>query len=126
MLAARTVSELFRPMKMNYEIHGNTIPHLHLHLYPRFADDPYVGGPIEARLAPVGHGFGFSRGSDRRVGQRAGMPPRGWCFSSEGFRRQEEVSERLRIRGRRRAPIIRSRGRNGRNGRQALPEATKS
>jgi diadenosine tetraphosphate (Ap4A) HIT family hydrolase len=51
MLAARTVNELFRPTKMNYEIHGNTIPHLHLHLYPRFADDPYVGGPIDARLA---------------------------------------------------------------------------
>jgi diadenosine tetraphosphate (Ap4A) HIT family hydrolase len=52
MLAARTVSELFRPTKMNYEIHGNTIPHLHLHLYPRFRDDPYAGGPIDARLAP--------------------------------------------------------------------------
>jgi diadenosine tetraphosphate (Ap4A) HIT family hydrolase len=51
MLAARTVSELYRPTKMNYEIHGNTIPHLHLHLYPRFADDPYVGGPIDPRLA---------------------------------------------------------------------------
>ena len=37
--------------KINYEIHGNTIPHLHLHLYPRFADDPYVGGPIDTRLA---------------------------------------------------------------------------
>jgi diadenosine tetraphosphate (Ap4A) HIT family hydrolase len=51
MLAARTVKELYRPLKMNYEIHGNTIPHLHLHLYPRFADDPYVGGPIDTRLA---------------------------------------------------------------------------
>ena len=51
MLAARTVADLYRPTKMNYEIHGNTIPHLHLHLYPRFADDPYVGGPIDTRLA---------------------------------------------------------------------------
>ena len=51
MLAARTVNELCRPLKMNYEIHGNTIPHLHLHLYPRFADDPYAGGPIDTRLA---------------------------------------------------------------------------
>lgn len=51
MLAARALSELYRPTKMNYEIHGNTILHLHLHLYPRFADDPYVGGPIDARLA---------------------------------------------------------------------------
>jgi len=52
MLVARTVNELYRPTKMNYEIHGNTIAHLHLHLYPRFANDPYVGGPIDARLAP--------------------------------------------------------------------------
>jgi diadenosine tetraphosphate (Ap4A) HIT family hydrolase len=51
MVAARTVNELFRPMKMNYEIHGNTIPHLHMHLYPRFAGDPYVGGSIDARRA---------------------------------------------------------------------------
>jgi diadenosine tetraphosphate (Ap4A) HIT family hydrolase len=38
--------DLFRPVKVNYEIHGNTIPHLHLHLFPRFAGDPYMGGPI--------------------------------------------------------------------------------
>ena len=37
---------------MNYEIHGNTIPHLHLHLYPRTAEGPFVGQPIDgaARL----------------------------------------------------------------------------
>jgi diadenosine tetraphosphate (Ap4A) HIT family hydrolase len=51
MLAARRVSELFRPRKMNYEIHGNTIPHLHVHLYPRFPDDPYGLGPIDTRVA---------------------------------------------------------------------------
>lgn len=33
--------------KLNYEIHGNTIPHLHLHLYPRFPGDPYEGAPID-------------------------------------------------------------------------------
>jgi diadenosine tetraphosphate (Ap4A) HIT family hydrolase len=41
--------ELFRPTKMNYEIHGNTIPHLHVHLYPRFDGDPYRNGPIDPR-----------------------------------------------------------------------------
>jgi diadenosine tetraphosphate (Ap4A) HIT family hydrolase len=46
MLTARVLRDLFRPPKVNYEIHGNTIPHLHLHLFPRFAGDPYVGGPI--------------------------------------------------------------------------------
>ena len=51
MLAARVLKSLFSPTKLNYEIHGNTIPHLHLHLLPRYAGDPYVGGPIDFRQA---------------------------------------------------------------------------
>jgi diadenosine tetraphosphate (Ap4A) HIT family hydrolase len=35
MLVARAAAELLKPSKMNYVIHGNTIPHLHMHLYPR-------------------------------------------------------------------------------------------
>lgn len=46
MLVARALNTLFAPGKLNYEIHGNTMPHLHMHIHPRFADDPYVGGPI--------------------------------------------------------------------------------
>jgi diadenosine tetraphosphate (Ap4A) HIT family hydrolase len=34
---------------MNYEIHGNSIRHLHLHLYPRFPGDPYQGRAIDGR-----------------------------------------------------------------------------
>jgi diadenosine tetraphosphate (Ap4A) HIT family hydrolase len=34
---------------MNYEIHGNTIPHLHMHLYPRYSGDPFEGEPIDPR-----------------------------------------------------------------------------
>lgn len=49
MLAAAVVNQLCRPAKINYEIHGNTIPHLHLHLFPRFAGDPYEGGPVDPR-----------------------------------------------------------------------------
>ena len=45
--------------KMNYEIHGNTIPHLHLHLYPRFSGDPYEGAPIDPRA-----GYVFSRSDE--------------------------------------------------------------
>jgi len=50
--STRALNEELRPVKMNYEIHGNTIPHLHLHLYPRTAEDPFVGQPIDgaARL----------------------------------------------------------------------------
>jgi diadenosine tetraphosphate (Ap4A) HIT family hydrolase len=47
MLVARALSAELRPRKMNYEIHGNTVPHLHLHLFPRTDDDPFVGRPID-------------------------------------------------------------------------------
>lgn len=36
-------------VKINYEIHGNTIPHLHVHPYPRFCDDPFPGQPVDYR-----------------------------------------------------------------------------
>jgi len=35
---------------VNYEIHGNSIPHLHAHVYPRFRGDRFVGGPIDNRV----------------------------------------------------------------------------
>jgi diadenosine tetraphosphate (Ap4A) HIT family hydrolase len=47
MTTARAVAALLAPTKMNYEIHGNTIPHLHMHLYPRFLGDPFEGRPID-------------------------------------------------------------------------------
>lgn len=50
MQVAQVLSVLYEPMKLNYEIHGNTIPHLHMHLYPRFEGDPYSGAPIDPRL----------------------------------------------------------------------------
>jgi diadenosine tetraphosphate (Ap4A) HIT family hydrolase len=35
---------------MNYEIHGNTIPHLHVHLFLRYKGDPFEGGPINSSV----------------------------------------------------------------------------
>jgi len=37
---ARAVDQAFSPRKMNYELLGNTVAHLHWHLFPRYADDP--------------------------------------------------------------------------------------
>lgn len=34
-------------IKLNYEIHGNTLPHLHMHFFPRYAGDPFEGRAIE-------------------------------------------------------------------------------
>jgi diadenosine tetraphosphate (Ap4A) HIT family hydrolase len=33
-------------VKLNYEVHGNSIPHLHMHFYPRYPGDPFEGRPI--------------------------------------------------------------------------------
>jgi diadenosine tetraphosphate (Ap4A) HIT family hydrolase len=49
MAVARGLAGLFAPAKMNYEIQGNTIPHLHMHLFPRTAGDVYVGYPNRCR-----------------------------------------------------------------------------
>ena len=37
LLTARALRDTTGATKINYEIHGNTIPHLHTHLYAKFA-----------------------------------------------------------------------------------------
>ena len=49
MAAARGLAKRFAAVKMNYEIHGNTVPHLHMHLFPRMPGDVYVGFPNHGR-----------------------------------------------------------------------------
>jgi diadenosine tetraphosphate (Ap4A) HIT family hydrolase len=49
MAVARGLAALLKPAKTNYEIHGNTDPHLHMHLFPRSANDVYVGYPNHCR-----------------------------------------------------------------------------
>lgn len=44
--AGRAVRERFSPVKLNYMTLGNTVPHLHTHVVPRYPDDPAPGGPI--------------------------------------------------------------------------------
>ncbi|HXZ77721.1 MAG TPA: HIT domain-containing protein, partial [Streptosporangiaceae bacterium] len=36
----------YQPLKMNYETLGNSLPHLHTHLVPRYTDDPRPGQPF--------------------------------------------------------------------------------
>jgi diadenosine tetraphosphate (Ap4A) HIT family hydrolase len=42
----RALAERFTPVKLNFETHGNTLPHLHTHVMPRYADDPRPGQPF--------------------------------------------------------------------------------
>jgi diadenosine tetraphosphate (Ap4A) HIT family hydrolase len=46
MAAGRAVRARFSPVKVNYMTLGNTVPHLHTHVVPRYRDDPAPGGPI--------------------------------------------------------------------------------
>jgi len=73
MHAAEVLAGLFKPVKMNYEIHGNTIPHLHMHLYPRMAAD--VGRRLPALdacrrsaadIARIADAFATDRGPIKR------------------------------------------------------------
>jgi diadenosine tetraphosphate (Ap4A) HIT family hydrolase len=40
----RALREHFSPKKLNYETQGNSEPHLHTHIVPRYEDDPNPGG----------------------------------------------------------------------------------
>ncbi|MGH7348107.1 MAG: HIT family protein, partial [Candidatus Rokuibacteriota bacterium] len=37
---AKAIATAFKPRKMNYEVLGNTVGHLHWHLFPRYEWDP--------------------------------------------------------------------------------------
>ena len=43
---AEAVFRAFQPRKLNYELLGNSVAHLHWHLIPRYADDPNPQWPV--------------------------------------------------------------------------------
>ena len=45
-LLAKAIEQTFQPRKMNYELLGNQVPHLHWHLFPRRPDDPEALKPV--------------------------------------------------------------------------------
>jgi len=58
---AAALFNVFNPTKINYELLGNMVPHMHWHLVPRFSDDPLWPRPIwseahaEKYLPPEGY-----------------------------------------------------------------------
>jgi diadenosine tetraphosphate (Ap4A) HIT family hydrolase len=46
LVVARALIAHYGPLKMNYETLGNTVPHLHTHLIPRYLQDPAPGRPF--------------------------------------------------------------------------------
>jgi diadenosine tetraphosphate (Ap4A) HIT family hydrolase len=45
-ILAKAIAECFGPDKLNYELLGNQVPHLHWHLFPRYGDDPDKLKPV--------------------------------------------------------------------------------
>jgi diadenosine tetraphosphate (Ap4A) HIT family hydrolase len=45
-LVAKVIAQVFEAKKMNYELLGNQIPHIHWHVIPRLAGDPSPLEPI--------------------------------------------------------------------------------
>ncbi len=45
---AKALFDVFRPDKINYELLGNMVPHMHWHLVPRFASEKVWPRPIWA------------------------------------------------------------------------------
>lgn len=43
---AKAVWNAFHPVKLNYELLGNTDRHLHWHIFPRYKDDPKPKLPV--------------------------------------------------------------------------------
>ena len=54
-LLARAIMDCFHPHKLNYELLGNQVPHLHWHVFPRSAEDPERLRPVWLALDRAEH-----------------------------------------------------------------------
>ena len=62
-MLARAIDQAVRPHKLNYELLGNQVPHLHWHVFPRAKEDP-------DRLAPV---WRTLEGAERDAGRKLAL-----------------------------------------------------
>jgi diadenosine tetraphosphate (Ap4A) HIT family hydrolase len=51
MRAGQALEQVFGAAKMNFEILGNLVPHLHCHIKPRYYGDPAPGAPIHPDMS---------------------------------------------------------------------------
>jgi diadenosine tetraphosphate (Ap4A) HIT family hydrolase len=45
-LVANTLAQVYEAKKINYELLGNQLPHIHWHVIPRLANDPAPLEPV--------------------------------------------------------------------------------
>jgi diadenosine tetraphosphate (Ap4A) HIT family hydrolase len=49
----RTIERVFKPCHVNYLLLGNIVPHLHVHIVPRYLDDSAPEKPLPWNASPV-------------------------------------------------------------------------
>jgi diadenosine tetraphosphate (Ap4A) HIT family hydrolase len=81
MRAARAMEEVFEPIKMNLELLGNGLPHLHCHLKPRYYGDSAPGAPIWQDRAR--HALEAAEYADRVARLRAALARQGATWGQE-------------------------------------------
>jgi diadenosine tetraphosphate (Ap4A) HIT family hydrolase len=52
--ASKAIYDAFKPDKINYAAFGDTYPHLHFHLVPKYKGGKSWGGPFELAPDPAG------------------------------------------------------------------------
>jgi diadenosine tetraphosphate (Ap4A) HIT family hydrolase len=52
--ASKAIYDAFKPDKINYAAFGDTYPHLHFHLVPKYKGGKSWGGPFELASDPNG------------------------------------------------------------------------
>lgn len=50
---AQALITIFKPDKLNYAIYGDGVPHLHVHVVPKYRGGLQWGGPFTDDIAPV-------------------------------------------------------------------------
>src|SRR5262245_26454114 len=50
---ARIIERVFQPCHVNYMLLGNIVPHLHVHVVPRYRDDPAAERPLRWNTVAV-------------------------------------------------------------------------
>lgn len=60
-VATEAINVVYKPCHINYEILGNSMPHVHAHVVPRYLDDSAPGRPIPDSV--------WQRASELSVGQ---------------------------------------------------------
>ena len=49
-IVGKALHKVTGAVKINYEIHANSGPHIHIHLFPRYLDDDFPSAPIDYRV----------------------------------------------------------------------------